>query len=95
MNEARGVLTAMSLMGELISAQFQLGFKANKDVGPITEVAVLKVKETNEIRDLSRAIFEIPENRAKSNRKRRNKLKTGGEIWGKFKKRIARTISIN
>ena len=36
--------------------------KENKDANAITEVAVLKVEETNRIRELYREIFEIPEN---------------------------------
>ena len=54
-------------MEELISDQCQLKFKANQDVGSITNVAVPKVIETDEIRELYRAIFEIPENRARPN----------------------------
>ena len=50
--------------GELISDHCQLEFMANQDAGSITEVDVLKVKETDEIWDLYRAIWEIPENRA-------------------------------
>ena len=35
--------------------------KGNQDVNLITEAAVLKISETNKIRDLYRAISEIPE----------------------------------
>ena len=49
------------LWGVLILDQCQLKFKANQDLGSITEVAVLKVDETNEIRDIYREICEIPE----------------------------------
>ena len=85
MGEEREVLTAIDLMGELILDKRQLTFKANQDVGSITEVTVLKVMGPNKIRDLYRSICEIPENRAKSNWKWRKKLKMNGEIFGKFK----------
>ena len=67
MGEEREVLTALALMGELILDQCQLEFKANRDVGSITEVVVLKAKEANKIRELCREICEIPGNRVKSN----------------------------
>ena len=66
------VLAALALTGELILDQCQLKFKENQDVGAITEVAVLKVSGANEIRVLCRAIWEIPENRVKSNRNEEN-----------------------
>ena len=69
--EEREVLSAMALTEELISDLRQLKFKANRDVRSITEVAVLKVNESNEIRDICSAICEIPENRVRSNRKER------------------------
>ena len=59
MNEERAVLTALALTDELILDQRQLKFRANRDAGSITEAAVLKVKESNKIRDLYRAICEI------------------------------------
>ena len=40
----------MALMEELILDELLLKFKENQDVGPITEVAVLKENETDEIR---------------------------------------------
>ena len=75
MGEEKQVLPALSLMDELISDHCQLGFKENQDAGPITEAAVLKVNESNKIREIYRAILEIPENRAKLN-------------WGRIEKSI-------
>ena len=86
MGEEREVLTAPALLGGLILDQFQLKFKANQELGSITEAAAMKAKETNKIRDICRAICEIPENRAKSNRERIKKLKTNGKLWAQFKK---------
>ena len=67
MGESKEVLPSLALMGEVILDQCRLKFKANQDAGAITEVAVLKVKETNEILALCRAIWVIPENRVKLN----------------------------
>ena len=64
-DEERKVLTALALMGDLILGQRQLKFKANQGVGSITEVAVLKVNETNKFRELCRCVFGIPGNRSK------------------------------
>ena len=58
----RQVLAAMGLMEEMILDQRQFEFKENQDAGSITEVAVLEVNETNRIRGLCGAIFEIPAN---------------------------------
>ena len=52
---------ALVLMEEVILDQPQLKLKGNQDVGPITYVAVLKINETGEIRNIYRAICEIPE----------------------------------
>ena len=67
MGEEREGLTALALMEEVIPDQRQWKFKENQDLGSITEVAVLKVKETSKIRDLYWPVCEIPENRAKLN----------------------------
>ena len=77
----RGFIGSSSY-GELIFGQCQLKFKTNKDAVSITEVALLKVDETNKIRELYRAICEIPENRLKSNWKWSEELKTNGGMWG-------------
>ena len=65
MGEEREVLSALALMGALISNQRQLKFKANRDANSITELAVLKMNESNNIREFCSAISEIPENVAK------------------------------
>ena len=65
--EEKEVLSAMARMEEFISDHRLLKFKGNQDVDSITEVAALKVGGANEIRELYRAIGEIPENRVKVN----------------------------
>ena len=47
--------------GEVIMDQCQLKPKGNQDVCSITEVAVLEFNESVKIRELYRAIGEIPE----------------------------------
>ena len=56
------VLSARALMEAVISGHRQLKLKENKDTGSITVVGVLEIHETNVIRDLYRAICEIPDN---------------------------------
>ena len=63
--EAKKVLTALSFLEEVISNRRQFKLKENQKANSITETDVLKVRETNRIRDLYRGISEIPENRAK------------------------------
>ena len=45
----------------MISDQCQVKLQGNQDVNLITEAAVLEISETNKIRELYRAISEIPE----------------------------------
>ena len=59
--EKRVFKTALALMGGIIAAQCQVKLQGNQDANSITEVAVLKVSETGEIRDLYIGIWEIPE----------------------------------
>ena len=59
--EEKQVLAALAHMEELISDQRQLEFKENQDACPITEVEVLNVNETKEIREIYREVCEIPE----------------------------------
>ena len=86
MGESRKVLTALALMGELISDQRQVKLKENKDADSITEAAVLKVSESSNIREICRAICEIPENQSEIELKRCGKLTSNGGLWGEFKK---------
>ena len=60
--EERKILTALAFMGEVISGEFHLRLKENQELNFLTEKSVLKVQETNKIRELFRAIFEFPEN---------------------------------
>ena len=69
-------LSAMALTDELIFRQCQLKFKANRDVGSITEVAVLKVGGTNEIRGALYGDFR------NSGKPSASELKTKQEIGG-------------
>ena len=73
MGGEKQVLAALALMEEFILRQCQLGFKESRDVRPITDVAVPKVGDANEIRDLYREICEIPETE-------RNRIGNGKEI---------------
>ena len=58
-----------------------------KEANAITEAEVLKVEGANKIRELYRAICEIPENPIATKLGRNKKLTTGGALWGgKFKK---------
>ena len=61
MEEEQRVLTELAFLAEVIFGQYQQKLKENQDVGRFTEVAVLKINETNKIRELCRAICEIPE----------------------------------
>ena len=65
---------------------FQLKFKENQDVVPITEGAVPKANESGEIRELYIAICEIPENPSGVGSKRSTKSKRNRKLCGKFKK---------
>ena len=56
---------AMALVDALTLDQRQVKLKENQDANSITEAAVLKVNESYKILEIYRAIFEIPENRAK------------------------------
>ena len=51
------VLAAMPLFEEVISDQCQVELTGNQDVNLITEGAVLKMGEANEIRELYRALI--------------------------------------
>ena len=69
MGGERHVLAGMALMGEVILDQRQLGFKENQVAGQITEVTVMGLYDKGAIREIYRAICEIPENQAKLNSK--------------------------
>ena len=76
--EERHVLTALALLGEVISDQCQKKLKENQDAGRITEVAVLGINESGKIREIYRAIGEIPETEKERNV---NKMQEVGEEW--------------
>ena len=54
-------LMALDVMGAVIAATRQLKLKEIQEANSITETAVLKAQEANIIRELYRAICEIPE----------------------------------
>ena len=59
--EEQHVLAALALLGEVITDQRQVELKENQDADLITDSAVLGINETNKIRELYRALCEIPE----------------------------------
>ena len=65
--EEKQVLSSMALFGEVILGQCQVELKGNQDVNLITESAVLKIGETNKIREPYRALSEIPETAKEKN----------------------------
>ena len=73
------VLTEFVLLGEVILDQCQQKLKGKQDLGRITEVAVLKINDTNKIRERYRPIGEIPE--AEKGRKA-NKRQEAESEWG-------------
>ena len=61
----------------------QLKLKANQDANPITEVAVLKINETDKIRELYRAICEIPETPNETELKMKKETEMNGKLRSK------------
>ena len=59
--EAKQVLAALALFEEVISDHRQVELGGNQDVNLITDAAVLEIRETTKIRELYRALSEIPE----------------------------------
>ena len=78
--EEKNGLTELALMEEVIANQCQLKLKGNQDAGSITETPALKVQASGKIRDLYRAMCEIPENPIEIGPKRSKKLKTNGNL---------------
>ena len=60
-NEEKDVLASLALMEEMIANQCMVKRRKNESSKLIAEGAVLKVKETNKIRELYRILNEIPE----------------------------------
>ena len=60
-NEEKDVLASLALMEEMIVNQCMVKKRKNESSKLIAEGAVLKVKETNKIRELYRILNEIPE----------------------------------
>ena len=59
--EEQRVLTALVLLGGVISDQRQKNLEGNQDAIRITEVAVLKINEAYKIGELYRCLVGIPE----------------------------------
>ena len=60
-NEVKDVLVALALMEEMIGDQRRVRRRNNENAKLIAEEAVLKVRETNKIKELHRILKEIPE----------------------------------
>ena len=58
----------------------------NQDVNLITESACLKINEANKIRELYRALSEIPETAKDKELKAKQEVANGWKAIGKFKK---------
>ena len=82
MGEEQRVLTALALLGEVISDQRQKKLKGNQDVGRITEVTVLQINETGEIRELYRTLGEIPETEKEKEVHQRREVEAECEAMG-------------
>ena len=82
MGEERQVLAAMALMEEVISDQCQLKLKGNQDTDSITELAVLEINETGDIRELYRLVCEIPENQNGIEAKTDQETESGRDAMG-------------
>ena len=76
--EEKHVLSPLSLFGEIIAGQFQQKLKENQDANRITELATLKLRETNKIKELYRGVSEIPETEKEKNVRERHKVE---EEW--------------
>ena len=88
-------LAAMALFEEAILDHLQVKLTGNQDVNLITESEVLQISETDKIRELYRALSEIPETAKGKNWKKSKKFRKNGKRWGKFKRRIVLTKSTN
>ena len=87
--EERKALVYWALLGgELILDRCRSNLKENQDAVEITECDVLKLGETNIIRELYRGAYEIPENRSVPNWRMGETLKANWNIRTEVKKRI-------
>ena len=68
------VLSSLAHFGEAISDQCQLKLQENQDVNLITDAAVLEINESGKIRELCRAIGEIPETAKKKELKEKREV---------------------
>ena len=83
MGEEQQILTALALLGGVILGQCQQKLEGNRDVCRITEVAVLKINEASKIRELYRAIGEIPETEKERNAGKRQEVEEEwNAMWG-------------
>ena len=65
--EEKQVLASLALFGEITVGQFQLKLKENQDVNQLTELAALKINETNKIKELYKVIGEFTESEKENN----------------------------
>ena len=68
----------MALFEEIIVGQCQLKWKENQDVNQLTEMATLKINETNKIKELYKIIGEFTESEKEKQMKERQKFE---EEW--------------
>ena len=84
MEEEQRVLTELAFLAEVIFGQYQQKLKENQDVGRFTEVAVLKINETNKIRERYRALCEIPETEKEKDVNKRQEVGKEWEAMGEI-----------
>ena len=74
----------MALLGEIIAGQCQQKLKENQDANRITEIATLKINESDGIKELYRGISEIPETEKEKNVKGRQKVEEEWKAMGEI-----------
>ena len=77
--EEKQFLSALALFGEIIVGQCQLKLEENQDVNQLTELATLKINETNKIKELYKVIGEFTESEKRKAHGRKTK---GGRRMG-------------
>jgi len=77
-NEEKDVLASLALMEEMIANQCMVKRRNNENAKLIAEEAVLKMNETNKIRELYRIMNEIPESQKEKNCELSKKLRRNG-----------------
>ena len=76
--EEKHVLAALALFGEIIADRCQQTLKENQAANRVTDLATLKINEKNKIKELYRAISEIPATEKEKNVRKSQKVE---EEW--------------